>query len=41
MQLAHVVLVQHPADLIAHKVPGLNCTFVLAAGHQVAQSLEE
>lgn len=39
--LADQVLVQHRTELIAHKLPGLNRTPVLAAGQQVAQSLGE
>jgi hypothetical protein len=39
--LVDAVLVQHRTELIAHKLPGLNRTPVLAAGQQVAQSLGE
>jgi hypothetical protein len=39
--LADAVLVQHRTELIAHKLPGLNRTPVLAAGQQAAQSLGE
>jgi hypothetical protein len=40
--LADAVLVQNRTDeLIAHKLPGLNGTPILAAGQQVAQSLGE
>jgi hypothetical protein len=39
--LADAVLVQHRTELIAHKLPGLNRTPVLAAGQRVAQSLGE
>jgi hypothetical protein len=39
--LADALLVQHRTELIAHKLPGLNRTPVLAAGQQVAQSLGE
>jgi hypothetical protein len=39
--LADTVLVQHCTELIAHKLPGLNRTPVLAAGQQAAQSLGE
>ena len=38
---ANAVLVQHRTELIAHKLPGLNRTPVLAAGQRVAQSLGE
>jgi hypothetical protein len=39
--LADAALIQHRTELIAHKLPGLNSTPVLAAGQQVAQSLGE
>jgi hypothetical protein len=39
--LTNALLVQHQTELIAHKLPGLNCTPVIAARQQVAQSLEE
>jgi hypothetical protein len=37
--LTDAVLVQHCTKLIAHKLPQLNCTCILATGQQVAQSL--
>jgi hypothetical protein len=39
--LADAALIQHRTELIAHKLPGLNSTPILAAGQQVAQSLGE
>jgi hypothetical protein len=39
--LADSALIQHRSELIAHKLPGLNSTPILAAGQQVAQSLGE